>query len=228
MEHKFCLIGNSHASQFNNDKLCVLYGYGASICGLYNDNSVLKLKEKILEYQQTHPEKYLVFFLGQSDIEFIYYYKSIKNNCKMDITDFTNEIVQKYIEFVIKYINKPIILGINPTVIKSNEHIFNVNFRDAISMNTNPSGSTDLNVKYDDVKHFYDDFEQRFINNLNFNKILHKECLKHNVTYIDLNKYILDEKNNVKEEYLLNFDDHHLKPNNNLYVYLINELMGFI
>jgi len=228
MENKFCLIGNSHTSQFNNHNLCVLYGYGASICGLYNENSVLKLKEKIMEYQRIHPDKYLVFFLGQSDIEFIYYYKSIKNNSKINITEFINEIVQKYIEFVIKYINKPIILGINPTVIKSNEHIFNVNFRDTVSLNTNPAGSNHLNIKYDDVKHFYDDFEKRFCNNLNFNKILREECQKHKVPYFDLNKYILDEKNNVKEEYLQNREDHHLKPNNNLYVYLINELMQFI
>ena len=63
MENKFCLIGNSHASQFDNKKLEILYGYGASICGLYNENSVLKLKEKILNYQHLNPDKYLVFFL---------------------------------------------------------------------------------------------------------------------------------------------------------------------
>ena len=51
MEHKFCLIGNSHTDQFKNPELKILYGYGASICGLYNENSVLKLKEKILNYQ---------------------------------------------------------------------------------------------------------------------------------------------------------------------------------
>ena len=224
MENKFCLIGNSHASQFDNKKLEILYGYGASICGLYNENSVLKLKEKILNYQHLNPDKYLVFFLGQSDIEFIYYYKSIKNNYKIDITEFINEIVEKYIEFIIKYIKKPIILGINPAVIKSNEHIFNVNFRDVISMNTNPSGSNHLNIKYEDVKHFYDDFEKRFNNNLDFNKKLNEECQKYNISYIDLNKYILDDKNNVKREYLNNFDDHHLKPNINLCHYLFYEL----
>ena len=223
MENKFCLVGNSHTSQFNYQKLEILYGYGASICGLYNENSVLKLKEKILNYQYLNPDKYLVFFLGQSDIEFIYYYKCIKNNNKINITEFINEIVEKYVEFIIKYIKKPIILGINPTVIKSNEHIFNVNFRET-NPTTNPTGSNHPNIKYEDVKHFYDDFEKRFNNNLNFNKKLNEECQKKNIPYIDLNKYILDDKNNVKREYLHNHDDHHLKANITLCNYLFNEL----
>jgi hypothetical protein len=65
MEHKFCLIGNSHTDQFNNPELQILYGYGASICGLYNENSILKFKEKILNFQDLNPDKYLVFFLDK-------------------------------------------------------------------------------------------------------------------------------------------------------------------
>ena len=57
---KLAIIGNSHLSQFvvNNDKLNKIYGYGASICGLWNENSKLKLKEQILNYQSS-----LNFFL---------------------------------------------------------------------------------------------------------------------------------------------------------------------
>jgi len=104
MENKFCLIGNSHISQFNNTNLNVLYGYGASICGLYNDNSRLKLKEQILDYQHFNPEKTLVFFLGQSDVEFIYYYKSIKNNYKTNINEFLDDIVDKYVNFITPFL----------------------------------------------------------------------------------------------------------------------------
>jgi hypothetical protein len=151
MEHNFCIIGNSHLFQFDNPSLNTLYGYGASICGLYNNNSTLKLKEYILEYQDLNPEKYLVFFLGQSDIEFIYYYKCIKNNNKMDMNKFIDEIIEKYIQFIINNIKKPIVLGINPTTIKTEEHIFNVNFRE---LNNNPAGSYLSNIQYEDVKHF--------------------------------------------------------------------------
>ena len=62
MENKFILIGNSHTDQFKNPNMSILYGYGASICGLVNDNSILKLKEKILNYQNTNKDKTLIFF----------------------------------------------------------------------------------------------------------------------------------------------------------------------
>ena len=63
MENNLCIIGNSHISQFDSN-LNNIYGWGASIFGLYNENSVLKLKNQILSYQASHPEKILVFFFG--------------------------------------------------------------------------------------------------------------------------------------------------------------------
>lgn len=227
MENKFCLIGNSHTSQFNNTNLNILHGYGASICGLYNENSTLKLKERILDYQDLNPEKILVFFLGQSDVEFIYYYKSIKNNYKIDITKFLDDIVDKYVNFIKTYIKKPVVLGINPTVIKSNQHIFNVNFREPV-VDINPAGSYHLNINYDDVKHFYDDFESRFNNNMQFNTKLREQCEKQNIPYIELNKEIFDHNMNIKSIYLPEGEDHHLVANYSLYVELINQLTPYI
>jgi hypothetical protein len=227
MENKFCLIGNSHTAQFDNPNLNILYGYGSSICGLYNNNSTLKLKEKILQYQEVNPEKHLVFFLGQSDVEFIYYYKSIKNNNKMDINTFIDEIVVNYVQFIINYIKKPIILGINPTTTQNNEHIFNVNFRE--QNNTNPSGTYLLNLQYEDVKHFYDNFELRFNNNLLFNKKLKAECEKNNIIYVDLNDEVIDrDMMKVKDIYQPKQDDHHLNKNIRLYHTLIHKIKDFI
>lgn len=230
MEDNFCLIGNSHTSQFDNPKLNIIYGYGASICGLYNENSVLQFKNKILDFQKNNPEKILVFFLGQSDIEFIYYFKSIKNCKKLDFDKFIEDLINKYIGFVKTYINKAVILGINPTVIINNEHIFNVNFRDMISNNINPSGTHDTNVKYEDVKYFYDNYDIRFKNNLNFNKLLQDKCLQHNIIYVDLYDEIFENLQNfkIKDIYLPNCDDHHLVKNYNLYICLINKLKQYL
>lgn len=228
MEHKFCLIGNSHTSQFDNPNMNILYGYGASICGLYNQNSILQLKQKILDYQSLNPEKTLIFFLGQSDIEFIYYFKSIIKQKKILIDEFINFWVEKYVEFVKTYIKKPIILGINPTVIKNNEHIFNINFRDNISNNINPSGSNLLHINYSNVKHYYDDFDIRFNNNLNFNKKLKSECEKNNIIYIDLNDEVLNQNMKVKELYQPISDDHHIVKNIRLYDVLIDKIKYFI
>jgi hypothetical protein len=54
------------------------------------------------------------------------------------------------------------------------------------------------------------------------------KCQEKNIPYIDLNKYVLDNDNNVKNEYLHNYEDHHLKPNVKLCNYLFDELFPFI
>jgi len=124
------------------------------------------------------------------------------------------------------YIKKPLVLGINPTVIKSTQHTFNVNFREPSVIN--PGGSYHLDLSYDAVKHFYDDYETRYNNNMQFNKKLSEQCKKQNIPYIELNKEILDDDMKVKSIYLPNEDDHHLVANYSLYVELINQLTPYI
>lgn len=226
MEEKFCLIGNSHISQFDNSKLNAIYGYGASICGLYNEKSVLRLKESILEYQKNNPEKTLVFFLGQSDLEFIYYFKSIKSNKKIDMNDFMNTLIKQYIEFIKTYIKRPIILGINPTVIKNTKHIFHVNFTEKTP--NNPAGTYEPSIIYNDVKHYYDNFEVRFNNHVEFNKKLLEESKKNCIKYVDLWDEIIDENGNVKLIYTPNVEDHHLVKNFRLYEVLIEKIKDYI
>jgi hypothetical protein len=226
METKFCIIGNSHTSQFDNQTLNILYGYGASICGLYNENCVLNLKQRILDYQDSNPEKKLLFFLGQSDIEFIYYYRSIIYKNKICINEFINDLVTKYIEFIKMYIKNPFVLGINPTVIKNNEHIFNVNFREKNTIN--PAGSLISELTYEDVKDYYDDFQIRFNNNLKFNEKLKSECINNNIIYVDLNDDILDNDMNVKDIYKPTGDNHHIVKNISLYNHLIDKLFNYI
>jgi len=195
----FCLIGNSHTSQFDSNNLKKLYGYGASIFGLLNENSSLKLKEQILQYQHLNPKTTLIFFLGQTDIEFIYYYRSVKQNKKLDIIFYIDDLIEKYIYFIKNYItNDCIILGINPHVIKDIKHTFNVNFR-ATNGHTNghtngdPNGSNNLTINFEDYTHIYNDsYEDRFKFNMVFNEKIQVECTKNNIKYCDLTKYILN------------------------------------
>lgn len=228
---KLAIIGNSHLSQFvvNNDKLNKIYGYGASICGLWNENSKLKLKEQILNYQSSNKDKTLIFFLGQSDIEFIYYYKSVKQNKKLDINLYIEELVEKYISFIKKYItNKCIILGINPHVIQNIEHIYNVNFKEKLL--NNPAGENNSEkYKFNDYLHIYNDsYETRFNNNMLFNKKLQEECAINNINYVTINDIILDENNKVKSKYMPQHIDHHLKQNIDLYQHLLYKVKPFL
>jgi hypothetical protein len=198
----------------------VLYGYGASISGLLNEKSVLRLKEQTLNYQSVHLDKILVFFLGQTDIEFIYYYKCVKQNKKIDINSYIDDLIQKYIYFIQTYItNKVIILGINPTVIKDNIHIFNVNFR--ADTNYDPNGTYNEIYKYEDYLEIYNDsYETRFNYNIQFNNKLKIKCIENNINYCDINHHITDDNGNVRNLYLNDNLDHHLKKIKNcFYVY---------
>ena len=96
-------IGNSHLDQF-----CILEGKsifdkynctldkiiaipGSSIKGLNNIHSSTGLNKQILEYN--YPEKTYIFHLGQVDIEFGYYYKSVLANNKLSIDEFMNNLI---------------------------------------------------------------------------------------------------------------------------------------
>jgi hypothetical protein len=228
--YKFCLIGNSHTLQFDEIILMDnIEAYGASIFGLFNENSVLKLKDSILNYQNNNPNKTLVFFLGQTDIEFIYYFKSVKKNVKLDIHAYIDDLIEKYIYFVKTNItNNCVILGINPHVIKDNIHIFNVNFR-GNPTNIDPNGSYNEKYIFEDYLHIYNDsYEDRFKYNIEFNEKLKLKCEENNINFCCINKYILDENNNVKSEFCLPYLDHHLKKNKILFYYLLEEIHKFI
>ena len=227
--NKICLIGNSHTSQFDETKnMDILYGYGASIFGLLNDNSRLKLKDDILKYQKNNPDKTLIFFLGQTDIEFIYYYKSVKQNKKLDINLYIDDLIEKYVYFIKTYItNNCVVLAINPHVIRDNIHIFNVNFRG--SREYDPNGTNNENIQYEDYLHIYNDsYEDRFSYNMMFNEKLKIQCYNNNINYANINQYILDDNNNVKDEFDNGRLDHHLKENHKLFNFLLQEIGPFI
>ena len=223
--NNFAIIGNSHLSQFDNPHMKTIYGYGASILGLWNENSVLQLKKHILDYQKNNKNDILVFFLGQTDIEFIYYFKSVKQNKKIDINEYIHDLVDKYISFIKTFItNKVVILGINPHVIKDIQHTYNVNFTEKTPQNPNGDNSSDK-YKFSDYLHIYNDsYETRCSYNMLFNKMLEEKCKHNNVNYITDNDIILDDNGNVKEKYFPRLVDHHLVKNIDLYNHLVEKL----
>ena len=57
-----------------------------------------------------------------------------------------------------------------------------------------------------------------------FNDKLKVECKNNNIKYCDINKYILNENNRVKIEYLPIYIYHHIVKNKNLFYYLLKEI----
>lgn len=223
MTKKICFIGNSHIDQFKeNINLTIypdieiekIYAIGASIKGLVNENSRLQLKEQILNYQKQNPTSILLFFLGQVDIEFGYYYKCVKDNKKYNINEYVNDLVNKYLIFIKENIkNECYIISINPTVISNIEHNFNVCFR---CNNGNIGFYSELNTcfTFDNYKDtiFNDNYSTRYNNNKIFNTILKEESEKENINYIDLWNIITDN-DQVKEQFIPTTIDHHLVVN---------------
>lgn len=220
-------IGNSHLDQFN---LCLksinyIYALGASIKGLVNSNSKMKLKEKISAHIQNHSNTILVFFLGQVDIEFGYYYKCVVDNIKYDINEYYDNLICIYESYLKTLNNKIYILSINPTTIIDQVHTFNVCFR----------GSNGSNGYYSEVNHNYayendiftmlnDSYQQRFLNTAIFNVKLNAMCIKNGYKFIDLWDQIV-ENDKIKPKYMPTHNDHHLKNGDNQLIdYVLNQM----
>jgi hypothetical protein len=249
---KLCFIGNSHVDMFSHSnifpntitKKCI----GASIKGLVNENSTLQLKNQIFEFQndKSFEDYTLVFFLGQVDIEFGYYYKCCVDKIKYDFQEYCDNLISRYEYFFTSNVLKLpfIILGINPTVIKNNEHIFNVCFRCDNGKSGFYSGA-DNKLKFNDVKneYIYHDYDTRLKHNKIFNEKLEAMCNKNGFKYIDFWEYLFEnnKRHNInstninstnidnyklKESYDPKRDnDHHLKTDNGeLMVYVINKI----
>lgn len=231
LQYKLCFIGNSHIDQFHLDKqytniFNAIYCMGASIKGLTNPQSKLQLSSLIDNFQDNNKDYSFVFFLGQVDIEFGYYYKCVKLNNKIDINEYIDDIIDKFQTYLLNRVKIPFyILSINPTVINNIEHNFNVSFRC-------PNGKegfyseVDTNISFEQYKFIYNDsYETRFEYNKLFNDKLEIMCKKNNFRFINLwNSLVKDNK--VIDKFIPKATDHHLVTSiyDNLFEKVLDQL----
>lgn len=208
-----CFIGNSHINQFNlkNFKnIHILYEMGASIKGLTNPNSKLQMAEKIRLFSENNPNTTLLFFLGQVDVEFGYYYKCVVDNIKYNINDYIDDLIIRYEKYLKTLTTNFYILSINPTVIKNIEIIYRVTFCEDNGKNGEYS-SVIPNFTFEDMKKYVDEsFDKRFEINKLFNTKLEEMCNRNNFKFINIWD-VLFENGKLKEKYLPINDDHHLR-----------------
>jgi hypothetical protein len=225
----YCFIGNSHLGQFHDSgSVRKLYKMGASIKGLVNPNSKLQLREDIQSVIQTSPNTTLVFFLGQVDIEFGYYYKCVIDQKKYDIQDYINDLIQKY-ESYLQTLKVPfVVLSINPTVIKENAHIYRVCFTEDNGKQGYYSETVkDMPYESEKVQMFLNDsFETRYSYNLLFNNALEEMCRKKSFQYVDFWPYICND-GVLKSQYAPKNTDHHLVcQDSGLFEYVMNKIQN--
>lgn len=168
----------------------------ASISGIINDISSLNYKSFINKKIIDNPFDFHVFKLGQIDVEYIYYYKILKN-IKISKENFYKDITCKFIKylklFISKYGTKLIICGSN----LSNPINWEDNIKKVLGINYLPD-----NISYNSSNHDI----------ILFNSILKKECELNNIIYFDLTKKCCFKKKNnyfIKEKYI--GKDYHYK-----------------
>lgn len=214
-------IGNSHLDQF---RLTSLHGIiicmpGASIKGLLNPASSTQLNTKIQTYN--HSDNLFILHLGQVDFEFGYYYKSSLNGTKLDKTAFIENIVKIYETYLSELKCDKIVIGLNPTVIKTNLHIYNVNFRDSMCWQNNMRqeiGEYNKYLTYEALSHIYNDtLYERNMFLMEANNCLKKMCIARNIPFLDLWPCLFNEETcTIYNKYSPAVDDHHLVPHNDL------------
>lgn len=208
----YCFIGNSHLDQFANaPHILKLYKMGASIKGLVNPTSTLRLRDDIYSFTQSNPNTKLVFFLGQVDIEFGYYYKCVMDQKKYDMEEYIDGLLDKYMAFL-HTLNVPcIVLSINPHVLKENYHIYRICFtedngREGFYSQHRP----DLSFESEKVQNFINDsFETRVSHTQLFNKKLQHACLINTIQFVDFWDFLFED-GVLRQKYVPKGVDHHL------------------
>jgi len=232
----FYLVGNSHTDQFKSFVDISLYPVtrihfaGASIRGLLNPNSKTGLN-LIIKELDTRPNNVFLFHLGQVDIEFCYYYKSVLANSKLDVSKFIFDTIQIYEQFLQKIKGTPVVIGTNPTAIKDTRHIFRVNFKDIMFHANNKLQEVGEFVEertYESSEHIYNDsIEKRNQALFSMNDALKTMCIKNRWAFIDMMP-ILNENGILAERFQKPDLDHHVKYSDELGKYLSYRLNNII
>ena len=210
---KWILIGNSHVDQFHangSENLYVFAKTGATIKGLTNPNSTLKLHEDIQKIIQKMPDTCLVFFLGQVDIDFGYYYKCVMDGVKYPIGPYIDKLVEQYIEYLVKLPVKTCTITINPTTILSMKHTHHVCFQEDYGVSGMYSSITAISYESVCDTFLNDSYETRMSFCKAFNERLLSACDAAGIPCINLWDDIVED-GKIRPEYVPLGGDHHLR-----------------
>ena len=174
---KIFIYGCSHCKCFIRDNIELVnfsiinkFKSSASMSGVVNDISKLNYKPIIDKNILTYENDYHIFKFGQVDIEYVFLYKTIVKKVKINKLFFYDDIIQKYITFIKKYIDNGIknivVCGSNLT----NPYNWEGYVKNILKMKILPE-----NISY----------ESKNKDILIFNKILMEYCTKYNIIYFD-------------------------------------------
>lgn len=196
--HTLCFVGSSLRNKYlyityKNKNFIIKNASqdSVSISGLDKQSSKLSYNNTIRTNIDIKTSNYNMFKLGQVDVEYIYYYKIYKKHEIITKTEFYNDIITKYIKFLLSLNVNVIVCGINLPGFKTNNEIIQyLSYVTNISEYDLINKEITLQIKMKDA--------------LFFNNMLKQICLKFNIIYFDLIdetiKYI-DDNIYIKDDF---------------------------
>jgi len=232
------LIGNSHIrfafkEYYKIQENIMLSIDGATIFGLLKENANNLINE-IKKYNYTRDDT-VIINMGQTDLEYVYYYRSVINNEKLDMNNFMTDIIKIYKFIINKHFNNTnvIIMGIDPPRTNNMEYNFRMSFKkkDQTSKNAGYQDDEVRKIVFRHVAHVYNDsHEDRIKIHRQFNNILKMVCDEFNCKYFDLwDLFVINNVLNNKYAVITNnikLMDHHVKISdyNEFNNYLYNKI----
>jgi hypothetical protein len=195
----FVIFGDSFARIFSlfKDTKFKIYGFkGATLKGLTklnneNRNSI----EKIIKKNKNI--KYVIFSFGQVDLNLSFYYDIVKNNGNIpkSSSEYYMEYINKYIEWISNLSGnfKRIIIAPYPSPLNSE---FTINSL----INYGSLTKEDVDKYRNQLELVASDFT-RNVRYFEYLYCLENACKNNEIIYINLNKYILNDKLIIKDEF---------------------------
>jgi len=196
--HTLCFVGSSLRNKYlyityKNKNFLILNASqdSVSISGLDKLISKTSYNNIIRNNIDNLKTNYNIFKLGQVDVEFIYYYKVYKKHETITKKEFYNDIITKYVRFLLTLNVNIIVCGINlPGLTTDTEIIKYLCYITNISESELINKDITLQIKMKDA--------------LYFNDMLKNTCSDHNIIYFDVIsetiKYV-DDNIHIKDEF---------------------------
>ena len=130
------IIGDSHIlalQKYNNNQNNLFQYSAASIRGLLNKNSKTGSGNQIINLANSLKYDKLLIMFGKVDLEWVYPYKLKKEN--IEIRDFIEDTIDKYIEFINKISDKfkvLYIMGLHLPSLEEEEMLRCINYHNSI------------------------------------------------------------------------------------------------
>lgn len=208
------IIGDSHIlslQKYYNNQNKLFHYSASSIRGLLNKNSGTGCGNEIIKLANSLKYDKLFIMFGKVDLEWVYPYKSKNGN--IEITNFIEDTIYKYIEFINTISDKfkiIYVMGLHLPSLEEEEMLKCINSYYSIK---NVSSKADIPTIFNPTKQI-GSLKKRTDEIIMFNNILSKKINNincENCFYIDITEELLDRETNILKNKFIKNGDHHLK-----------------